>query len=141
MLPSRATLLSQSAEHALRATLYLGRDGSGLVAAADIATAIGTPPNYTGKILRRLARKGLLRSVRGPHGGFALRVARRALRVSEILRAVDEHVAAPVTCLLGDRPCDASEPCGAHARWSELENQVAALLDQTTIEDLLGAER
>jgi len=141
ILPTRSTLLSRTAEHALRATLYLAGAAPELTAASDIAAALGTPPNYTGKILRRLARTGLLRSVRGPHGGFALRVDTHDLRVSEILRAVDEPAEAPVMCLLGDRSCDASSPCGAHARWSELEERVATLLDETTIADLLGAER
>ena len=139
-VPFRTTLLSQTSEHALRAALFLGRSGATLVAAADIAAALGTPPNYTGKILRRLAHKGLLKSVRGPRGGFALRVTPGSLTVSQILWAVDEPTRAPTTCLLGNRPCDGAHPCGAHGRWSEIEGRVAALLNETTIEDLLGAD-
>jgi len=141
ILPTRSILLSQTAEHALRAALYLGHRESELVAASEIAEALGTPRNYTGKILRRMARRGLLRSMRGPQGGFSLRIAARDLKVSDILRAVDEPAETQVVCLMGDRPCDASNPCGAHARWSEIESRVAALMDETTIEDLLGAER
>lgn len=141
-VPVRSTLLTQTAEHALRAALYLGGHEAGvLIPAGEIAEALGTPPNYTGKILRRLARRGLLRSARGPRGGFALRVDPRMLTVGQVLQAVEEPAEGGATCLLGDRSCNGSHPCDAHARWTELESRVATLLDDITMEDLLGARR
>ena len=132
-------VLSTTAEHALRAVLHLAARGSrDLLPAAEVARALGTPPNYTGKTLRVLSRKGILVSVRGPAGGFALRVDPSRLSVADVVEAVDEPPVGTPVCLLGDRPCDADHPCEAHARWSALVEEAGALLEKTTIADLLG---
>ncbi len=138
-VPTSRPVLSQTAEHALRAVLYLGgRDADELVSADRIAAALGTPPNYTAKTLRRLTRKGLLRSVRGPHGGFQLRVDPDALSLARLVDAVDERVVDGAVCLLGDRLCDPGHGCAAHDRWTELQHRMNALMERTTVADLLG---
>jgi Rrf2 family iron-sulfur cluster assembly transcriptional regulator len=130
--------LTQTAEHALRAALYLGRsDRTRLVSAGEVASALGTPPNYTAKTLRHLTRKGLLRSVRGPHGGFALRVEPSELTLARLLDAVDEPTERPAVCLLGDRLCDGARPCGAHRRWLEVQSRANEMMQRTTLADLL----
>lgn len=132
-------VLTRTGEHALRAALFLGgRAGPRLVSAREVARALGTPPNYTGKVLRQLARKGLLRSVRGPQGGFQLRRRAEALSLAEILDAVEEPPAAPAVCLLGDRPCNAASPCGAHRKWTEVQERTRDVLAQTTLADLIA---
>lgn len=137
--PIHRQILSRTTEHALRAMLYLGgRREAGPTPASEVAAALGTPPNYTGKTLRQLARKGLLRSVRGPHGGFALIEAPSEVTIARLVDAVDEVAERPAVCLLGDRPCDARRPCEAHRRWAELHEGTNELLERTTLADLLG---
>jgi len=139
--PGSHRLLSQTAEHALRAALFLGRREPGdLVSATAVAEALGTPPNYTAKTMRKLKRHGLLRSARGPSGGFALSVEPREISMARIVAAVDEVAPPHSTCLLGDRRCDAGSPCGAHRRWTEVNERVSGLLEQTTLADLLQDE-
>lgn len=121
--------------------LYLGgRRDAGLTPASQVAAALGTPPNYTGKTLRLLARKKLLRSVRGPHGGFALLEEPGAISIARLVDAVEEVAERPATCLLGDRPCDGRGPCQAHRRWTEVQMRTHELLERTTLADLLGDE-
>jgi Rrf2 family protein len=134
-------LLSRTGEHALRAALYLGgRAERRLASAQEVARALGTPPNYTGKVLRALARKGLLRSVRGPRGGFELRVPAQELSLAAVLDAADEPEVGPAVCLLGDRPCNADAPCRAHRKWSEVLERAHELIERTTLADLLGVD-
>lgn len=132
-------LLSRTGEHAVRAALFLGRrDGPTLVRASEVARVLGTPPNYTGKVLRQLARHGVLSSVRGPHGGFRLRLLPSEITLARLVGAFDETMGPPAMCLLGDRPCQASHPCGAHRRWQEVQDRAHQVLVETTLEDLLG---
>lgn len=139
MAPMGRRVFSTTAEHALRAVLHLAtRESSELLPAAEVARALGTPPNYTGKTLRLLSRKGILVSLRGPTGGFGLRVDPSRLTVADVVEAVDEQPVETPVCLLGDRTCDADHPCHAHARWSALLEEVGALLETTTVADLLG---
>ena len=57
-------ILSQTAEHALRAVLYLAQREDELVRVGDIAEALSIPRNYLSKILHLLAREGVLASTR-----------------------------------------------------------------------------
>ena len=121
--------------------LYLaGRAEAGLTPASEVAAALGTPPNYTGKTLRQLARKGLLRSIRGPHGGFGLLHPPSAVSVARLVEAVDAVPERPAVCLLGDRTCDPMRPCEAHQRWMEVQEHMNELLERMTLADLLGDE-
>jgi Rrf2 family protein len=135
--PIRIPVLSQTGEHALRAVLYIARRPAGaLVPAGEIATALGAPANYLSKTLRRLARRGILHSARGPHGGFALAVDPARLSTAEVVAAIDEPTG-QARCLMGDGPCDAEYPCALHGRWSELALSVLRPLRETSIADLL----
>lgn len=138
-IPARLPLLSQTAEHALRAVLYLGRNRErGLISATEVAEALGAPPNYLAKTLRLLARRGLLRSVRGPRGGFALALSPEKLTAADVVEAVDD-VAAPANCLVGNRGCDPHHPCEVHARWAALTAEVLRPMQDTSIGRILGA--
>lgn len=130
-------MLSQTAEHALRAALFLARWGKGEpVAASRVAEALGAPRNYLGKTLHALTRAGLVEGIRGPAGGYRLVVDPAALSVADLIAAVElpDHRS---VCLMGDRPCDSSNPCSAHRRWAALERSTQTLLQQTTLADLL----
>jgi Rrf2 family protein len=136
--PARLLVLSQTGEHALRAVLFLARQQEGrFVPATEIADALGAPRNYLGKTLRLLARRGLLRSVRGAQGGFRLRRPADSISAAEVIEAVDD-VPPMATCLLGDHPCQPDRPCEVHPHWSALRERVLAPLAETSIADLLG---
>ena len=139
--PVRLPLLSQTSEHALRAVLYLARHrAKGLVPASEIAHALGAPQNYLSKTLRRLAQRGLLRSVRGSKGGFELLVHPASLSPYEVLEAVDASVGSSPACLLSDRQCGPGGHCEVHARWATLIEQVLRPLEETSVADLLGGD-
>jgi Rrf2 family transcriptional regulator, iron-sulfur cluster assembly transcription factor len=135
-------MLSQTAEYAVRAALYLaGAGDTGRpVPAEAIATALGAPVNYMSKTLHQLARAGLVEGLRGPTGGFRLAVPAAELTVGQIVETFDTPAAKPM-CLLGDRPCDERRPCDAHHRWTEMTQAMQAPLDETTIADLLRKRR
>jgi Rrf2 family protein len=68
-------IYSRSAEYAIRSFVYLARIPDGKFAMArHIAKEEQIPAHFLAKILQELTRKGLLRSNKGPSGGFSLRV-------------------------------------------------------------------
>jgi Rrf2 family protein len=129
--------LSQTAEYALRAVLYLARQAPARVPADRIAHALGAPANYMSKTLHQLAKTGIVEGARGPTGGFRLGVPSEELTVARVVSAFTVARVNPV-CLLGDRPCSSKEPCEAHHRWTAVTQASAAPLAHTTIADLLG---
>jgi Rrf2 family iron-sulfur cluster assembly transcriptional regulator len=135
-------MLSDTAEYALRAVLYIAQHGGPAtpVRRDEIADALGVPRNYLSKILHTLARQGILASTRGPHGGFRLAVEadRLALyRVTELFDTLDPRRR---TCVLGRAECNDRNPCPAHGRWKGISEKVRAFFRETTIGDLLKEE-
>ena len=131
-------MISQTAEHALRAVLYLARQ-PGPTPAVEIAAALGAPPNYLSKTLHRLAKAGVVAGTRGPTGGFRLTVRPDELQISRVIEAFDEPRGSGV-CLLGGRRCNQAEPCAAHDRWTAIKREARGALARTTVADLLEGD-
>ena len=82
-------IYSRSAEYAIRAFVHLAQVNEGKYAMVkNIAEQEDIPAHFLAKILQQLARKGLLRSSKGPTGGFALRVDRDEI-AWDIVEALD----------------------------------------------------
>lgn len=129
---------STTADHALRAVIYLAQQPRDVVTSAgEIADAIGAPRNYLSKTLHALTRAGVTGSVPGRGGGFALLVPPHRLTLANLID-VFEDVKAPRRCLMGDRGCTRDHPCAAHRRWTEIDRAYDAALKSTTVADLLG---
>lgn len=132
-------MLSQTAEYALRAVLFLARDTSRRPVTADaIAGALAAPANYMAKTLNALAKTGIVGGLRGPTGGFVLRRDPTSLTVADVVSTFDEP-APHSMCILGGRRCNAALPCAAHAQWSRVMGATREPFVTTTIADLLRA--
>ncbi len=130
-------MLSQTAEYALCAVLYLAeRADEGTVRVGQMAQALRIPHNYLSKILHRLARAGVLASTRGKSGGFELAVPAERLRLSEIIAPFD-RVDERRRCLLGRPQCSDRTACVAHTRWKEVADTLASFFRETSVADLL----
>ncbi|MEQ9398126.1 MAG: Rrf2 family transcriptional regulator [Longimicrobiales bacterium] len=140
-------MLSQTAEYALRAVLFIARAERELGADAlpgviwlrveDVAAGTGVPRNYLSKTLHALRAGGVLDSTRGPNGGFRLAVPEDRLTVARVVEGFDPaHLRSG--CLLGPGPCNEDDPCTAHHRWRGVERAVRTFFSETTVADLLG---
>lgn len=128
-------MLSQTAEYALRGVLYLAElPKDSLTPVGTVADALQVPRNYLSKILYELTRRGILSSLRGPHGGFALARDPARLTLAEVVEPFDPF---EDRCLLMRRQCSETDPCLAHTQWKDVAGQVRCFFRQTTVADLL----
>ena len=135
-------MISRTARYALRAVLFIAEhEGEGFVSVREMTEELDVPQNYLSKTLHRLAGAGVLRSVRGPRGGFRLVAPPAELRLERILEAVDPLEGTDKRCLLGRAECSVEEPCAAHGRWCHVRETVEAFFSETTVADLIGAGR
>jgi Rrf2 family protein len=133
-------ILSQTAVYALRAVIHLAEsDGEDLVRVDDMAEALDVPRNYLSKILHTLARSGVLRSTRGPGGGFRLAIPAHELRLLDVVSNFDD-MDDRRTCLLGRPQCSDTDPCAVHARWQDAAREVRSFFLETTVADLLDGK-
>jgi len=82
-------MISQTAEYALRAVVFLAENPDARWTTQSIAEVTQVPAGYLAKVLQNLARAQIVDSQRGVHGGFSLRKPPTQLTVLEVIQAVD----------------------------------------------------
>src|ERR1700748_2376111 len=121
--------LSARADYALRAAIELAAASSGHVTADQLARAQQIPGKFLETILTQLRRAGLIRSQRGPDGGFWLARPAAEISLADIIRAIDGQLLG----VRGERPENISYPGVAEPLqqvWIRLTAQQGALVQQ-----------
>jgi len=94
---------------------------------------------YLEQLFGRLKIAGLVRSIRGPKGGFMLTKSPSNIRLGEILHAM-EGSTAPVNCVDDTISCARSGTCTARSVWVEVKKVMDEVLESTTLQDLMTRE-
>lgn len=129
--------LSTKGRYAVMALVDLTRQGAaGPVSLAEIAARQAISLSYLEQLFARLRRKGLVRSARGPGGGYRLARPAAEVAIAEIVTAVDEPLKV-VRCPAGGRGCmPGGELCLTHDLWEELGRQIYGYLAGVTLADV-----
>jgi len=132
-------IYSRSAEYAIRAFMHLATVPPGKYAMVKhIAEQSDIPTHFLAKILQQLARKGFLRSSKGPTGGFTLRKPATEISMIELVESID-GLADYQRCPGGMTECNDDQPCGLHDSWKMLRDRIIEYLERTTIAELAEA--
>jgi Rrf2 family protein len=116
------------------------RFGQGPVQCAEIASSQKIPEAYLDQLLSSLRRVGIVRSVRGPHGGHELARDPHQVTLGDIVTALEgpvvphEFVHAPSSDVGG---ADWWAACAVRNAWLAAAEASQEVLDRTTIQDLL----
>ncbi len=129
-------MISQTAEYALRAVVFLASHDGRPMTASHIAEGTRVPASYLSKVLQALGRAEIVRSQRGLHGGFILARSPDRLNVLEVINAVDPFKRIRA-CPLGVR-AHGERLCPLHRRLDEAIALVECTLRAYTIRDLLS---
>ncbi len=129
-------MISQTAEYALRAVVYLTMNSGAPFTTEQIAKTTKVPPAYLSKILQSLTRAGLVQSQRGLRGGFILSRPAESISVLEVINAVD-----PVQriryCPLGIEE-HGINLCPMHQRLDDALAMVEQVFAQSKLTELLA---
>ncbi len=130
--------LSTKGRYAVMAMVDLNRNSSGSpVALADIAERQEISLSYLEQLFAKLRRGGLVRSVRGPGGGYLLAHSAEGTRISDIILAVDEPIRATRCAPGSPAGCRSNKSrCLTHDLWEELGNQIHLYLSSVTLADV-----
>ena len=130
--------LSTKGRYAVMAMADLAkRGGDQAVTLGEIATRQDISLPYLEQLFARLRRCGLVKSVRGPGGGYRLGQPAGEMRVSDIVIAVDEPLEA-VRCSSAATGCmPGGERCLTHDLWDDLGRHIHDYLASVTLEDVV----
>lgn len=130
--------LSTKGRYAVMAMADLGTNTIGSpISLADIAERQEISLSYLEQLFGKMRRAGLVKSVRGPGGGYLLARGHEAIRISDIISAVDEPISA-TRCSTGSAiGCKSDKGrCLTHDLWQSLSHQIFLYLNSVTLEDV-----
>ena len=129
--------ISEAANLGIHALAYLAKlQEPAPVSTAQVANTLGVSEAHLSKVLQRLTRAGLVRSVRGPRGGFVLAKPPDAITLLETYEAIDGRLQRDETCMLGSRDCSL-DSCVFGNLLQNVHAQVDEHFSKTTLADLL----
>jgi len=131
-------IYSKACEYAIRAMTYLARHPNRMCLAKEISSNEEIPHYFLSKILQSLAREGLLKSTKGPGGGFQLAKPAKSITLYHIKKAVD-GVNDLEECAVGLARCNDQVPCPLHDTFQPLRQQIKQYLRETTLADMARA--
>lgn len=132
--------LSTKGRYAVMAMADLARresDAARAVALSDIAQRQEISLSYLEQLFARLRRKGLVKSARGPGGGYRLARDAAATTIAEIVHAVDEPLRA-TRCSAGGGCMIRGERCLTHDLWADLSERIEDYLGSVSLADVVG---
>lgn len=132
--------LSTKGRYAVMAMVDLAMHSDGKpVALAAVAERQDISLSYLEQLFARLKRNALVKSVRGPGGGYMLAHGPDGTRISDIILSVDEPIRATRCDPQSPHGCTKTKMrCATHDLWSELSNQIHLFLNSVTLADVVN---
>jgi FeS assembly SUF system regulator len=113
----------------------LAAGGTEPASAGQVAALTRIAPPTVSKLLKELARSGLVVSTRGAHGGYALARSPEQITAAEIIDALEGPVSI-TECSADGSHCDLEAYCRVGRAWQRINLSIRAALDQVTLADL-----
>jgi len=123
-------------DYGLRAVIYLSNQDPGrCCSTTEIAKHQGVPRKFLEKIIQDLIHGGLVRSKRGPTGGYSLARLPQEISFQDVIEALEGPIAVNV-CMDEHLSCDHLPRCTMMSVWSEVQRKVTDVFNRTTLADL-----
>ena len=103
---------------------------------ADISQRQGISLSYLEQLFARLRRQDLVKSARGPGGGYRLNRVPEDITIVQVLNAIDERIDA--TRCEGKGNCQDGQACLTHELWGDLSKQIADFLSGISLGELVA---
>lgn len=133
-------MFSKSCEYGLRAIIYIAQQ-SALdikVSLSTISEAVNSPKAFTAKVLQQLTRNNIVKSIKGPYGGFVIESHKmNTIKLSDVVNILDGD-SIYTSCGLGLKKCNENSPCPLHFKFVEVRNELKNMLENTTLEMLVS---
>ncbi len=130
--------------YGLRAVLKLTLSDRGKpISIRELSEAEGISPEFLEQIFFRLRKSGIIKSTRGPGGGFQMNQDPAEVSVKDIFDAVGEEIAlTPCTTDEGKHiGCSREKDCLAHDMWVETSDYINGYFKSISIKDILDKQR
>lgn len=115
---------------------YMAKDNNKLHGAVEVAEATGIAQPTASKILKILARAGVLNSTRGSKGGYALARSPEKITVAAVISALEGPIAL-TECSVSHKSCDQASGCRIQGKWHLINQRISQALESVTLADMI----
>ena len=127
-------MLSKASKYAISSVLYLSNNTSreNKLGAKQLAEILSIPAPFLAKTLQELTKKGIISSIKGPHGGFYLTKENEKKTLFNIIDCLDD-IEKFNQCYLGQPDCSDDKPCVVHHLYMPFKKELIKKLKDKTI--------
>ena len=126
--------LSKLADYGCQVMVYMARD-SAIHSASEVAIGLGMAAPTVSKILKMLARDGLVASVLGAKGGYALSRYPQEISIAEIINAMDGPIS--ITECSSTSTCTRESFCSTRGNWQGINHVIQQALDNVSLAEMI----
>ena len=133
-------MFSKTCEYGLRAVIFIAQKSNldTKLSIAAISEAINSPQPFTAKILQQLTKNKIVKSIKGPNGGFFIdKKDLKNITLSNIVQVLDGDTIY-TGCGLGLHQCNENKPCPVHFKFIDIRNDLRKMLESTTLLEFYG---
>ena len=129
--------VSRRTDYATRAVLALTLEGGGPLKLDELARRTAVPQSVLEQVMPALRTAGIVRSERGPTGGYRLNKKPHEITLERIVRLFQGQLA-PIGCATrhNPEPCPMTIGCTLREVWEEIRDATIQLLGRATFADL-----
>ena len=128
--------LSKLTDYSVVLLSFLAQSNKPAQSAATLAEATGIPGPTVAKLMKMLARNGLVTSTRGTAGGYALAQSADETSVADIITAIEGPIALTACVDESEDLCAVESMCGVAGNWDSVNRAVRKALDQVSLTDM-----
>jgi Rrf2 family protein len=133
--------LSTKGRYGTRAMVELALHyGQGNVLLKDIAKRQGISNKYLEHLLVSLKVAGLIKSIRGAHGGYILAKPPAQIKLNQVIKVLEGSIA-PVECVDDPKTCPRTEACVTRDVWRKIKRATDEILESVSLKDLVEQEK
>jgi FeS assembly SUF system regulator len=118
--------------------VHLAGSEDRVCSAAEVSDATGIAPPTVRKLLKSLARSGLVISTRGANGGYVLARPAREISAASVIDALEGPVSI-TECSATDSHCDFEDVCNVGSAWQRINVAIRRALEDVNLVDLTRA--
>ena len=130
-------MLSKTCKTAIKAVIYLCSkfESNENASIKEVAEFINANEHTIGKVMQTLVKHNIIKSLKGPSGGFFITEEQQVQPIINIVEAIDGKELF-ISCGLGLSRCSASHPCPIHNEYKEARDILEKLFSQKRVLDL-----
>lgn len=128
--------LTKEGDYALRAVIYLASAEPSVCSASEISEVQKVPPKFLARIMPKLVKTGIIKSLPGSKGGYQLVRPSRKITFLEIIEAIEGPLRINICLDKRFENCGHREKCGMKHVWSRAHQLMMEFFSQITINQL-----